>query len=234
MINMHDWARRFSEAKDDGALDAWFDKWVQTVGEHSSYPRIAKDGRELVPNEPGLYLWGACRTVQGKRRIVPRYVGKDNNSLRSRLLSRTGRHSGGRGRYVLPADVRPGSTPPQGWLACEFQGEIRAAVGKMTDREYADMLKPFGPQSPAVRGLKAFPKSLVARIRSKVGNDLRLRHAVDWALHGGPNLKHLWVAFLPGVPEREAELCGAAIRWRTKHGLPPLLNKQDRRAQAET
>ena len=59
MTNMHYWARKFSEAKGDGAIDSWFVKWVQTADQHYSYPTIAKDGREFVPSEPGLYLWGS-------------------------------------------------------------------------------------------------------------------------------------------------------------------------------
>ena len=235
MAKMHYWVRKFSEAKGDGAIDLWFEKWVQTAGQHYSYPTIARDGREFVPSEPGLYLWGADGTVNGKQGIVPRYVGKDDNSLRSRLLSGSGRHSGGRGRYVLPLGVRSGDAPPQGWLAIEYYEEIRAAVGKTADGEYADTLKPFAAQSPAVRGLNAFPKSVVARVREKIGSDLRLRHAVDWALHGGPNLERLWVALLPlpgiakpDLKKREADLRGAAIRWRIRHGLPPLLSSQDR------
>ena len=56
---------------------------------------------------------------------------------------------------------------------------------------------------------------------------LRLRHAVDWALHGGAGLEHLWVAFLPRVHDLEKPLVYAAIRWRKGNDLPPLLNKED-------
>lgn len=243
MNHMHDWARRFPLAAADSTVDVLFDEWVQAAGEHYSYPKTANDGQECVPNEPGLYVWGADRTVDGHRRIVPRYVGKDNNSLRSRLLSRKGRWSGGRGRYVLPSNVDPGDTPPQGWLALSFHDEIRDVLGDISNDEYKNTVKPWRvprdlrantlhlSTSPAVRGLQAFPPQLVAAFRRKEGGHpklLRLRHAVDWALHGGPGLVHLWVAFLPGIADLEGELRDAAMAWRKKHGLPPLLNREDR------
>lgn len=237
MSTMHDWSGRFSKAIADGTLDACFDEWVQTASEHYSYPEIANGGQECVPNEPGLYLWGADRTVDGKRRIVPRYVGKSKGrKLQRRFVSRTGCWDGGRGRYVLAPDVSPGNTPPQGTIACRFYDNIRDAIGNISNSEYANTLKPWRKgdrQSPAVRGLEAFPPSLVASFRRKSstpgwGATLRLRHAVDWALHGGQNLEHLWAAFLPSIAELEKQLIDAAIRWRTKYGLPPLLNSEDK------
>ncbi len=227
MNNVYDWARRFSEAVADGTVDVCFGEWVQIPGEHYSYPKIATGGQELVPNEPGLYLWGADRTVDGQRHIVPRYVGRAKSTLQRRFVSRTGHWVSGQGRYLLAPGVPPGDTPPQGALACLFHDAIRDAVGNISNSEYMKTLKPLDkPQSPAVRGLEAFPRPLVASFGSST---LRLRHAVDWALHGGPNLVHLWVAFLPGIPNLEGELKGAAIRWRTNYGLPPLLNSEDAR-----
>ena len=235
MSNMHDWAKRFSRAVTDRAVDVCFDEWIQSVEERFAYPKIAKGGQEQVPNEPGLYLWGANRTVDGLMQIVPRYVGRARLSLtlQRRFVSRTGRWGGPAGRYVLGPGVSAGDTPPQGMLACLYHNQIRNAVGSVSNYEYANTLKPLhSPQSPAIRGLSAFPPAMVASFTSKErghpGSHLRLRHAVDWALHGGPNLEHLWAAFLPETAHLEAKLRDAAIRWRRTHDLPPLLNVQDK------
>ena len=226
MSDTHLWAQRFVQALADSTVDAWFDGWTQSEDEHCSYQKIATGGQEVVPKQPGLYLWGASRTVDNQPRVVPRYVGRAKSTLQERFLSRNGRWSGGKGRYLLAPGVAPGDTPPQGWLASRFHGEIREAVGSTSNTWYAKTLKPLDKsQSPAMHGLEAFPPELIASFK---GSTLRLRHAVDWALHGGPNLVHLWAAFLPEVEHLEEELRSAATRWRRAHGLPPLLNKQDR------
>ena len=237
MNEVRPWAQRFLRAVVDSTVDACFDEWIQSVEEHISYPKIADGGQESVPDEPGLYLWGADRTVDNKRHLVPRYVGRAAGTLtlRKRFVSQTGRWGMRVGRYVLAPDTTPGDTPPQGVIACLYHNEIRDAVGDVLDSEYRNTLKPLvDPQSPVVRGLEAFPTSLVASFRSKAqghpGSDLRLRHAVDWALHGGPDLVHLWAAFLPGITEVQEELRSAAIRWRRMNELPPLLNREDREA----
>ena len=246
MSNMHDWARRFSQSVEDGTVDKFFGEWVLTEGEHRSYPEIADGGQELVPNEPGLYLWGADRKVNGRRHIVPRYVGKAEKSLQVRFVRRKDRFEQRRGRYLLAPDVRRRGLPfpPQAWLACRFHDRIRDKVGKISNRDYVNTLKSdrgwcMGPA--IMRGLKAFPRQMVDSFRCDKpgpGNDIRLRHAVDWVLHGGPDLKTLWVAFLPSIPGMEhpkalgvaeRNLILAAIGWRTEHdGLPPLLNHDDR------
>lgn len=235
MSKMHDWARRFSQTVTDSAGDRCFDEWIQTLEEHHPYPKIANGGQKRLPSEPGLYLWGADRTVDDLTQIVPRYVGraKPSLTLQRRFVSRTGRWGRTAGRYVLGSGVSPGDTPPQGPLACLYRNEIRNAVGNVSNHEYANTLKPLlSPQSPAMRGLTAFPPALVASFTSKErghpGSHLRLRHAVDWALHGGPNLEHLWATFLPGIAHLEEKLRDAAIRWRRTHDLPPLLNVQDK------
>jgi hypothetical protein len=232
--SVHTWAQRFLQAISEGAVDTCFDEWLKSVGEHFAFPEIANGGQEAVPDEPGVYLWGADRTVDGKRHIVPRYVGRAAGTLtlRKRFVSHTGRWERRVGRYVLAPGVSPGDTPPQGTIACLYHDQIRRTLGNMSNSEYKETLKPLVDlQSPAVRGLDAFPQSLVDSFLSKErghpGSDLRLRHAVDWALHGGANLVHLWAALLPGIAEAEEQLRFAAIRWRRKNGLPPLLNRED-------
>ena len=233
MKNTHDWARRFSKTKDDGAVYALFDEWVQDEDEHHSYPKLAGDGQESIPTKPGLYLWGADRKVNGRRQTVPRYVGRAKGSLYQRFVDQTGRWKPGKGRYLLATGVSAGDFPPQGTLACRFHDKIQKKVDDISNSEYVKTLKRDRGwcNGPAImRGLKAFPRPLVDSFRSKKPgprSDLRLRHAVDWALHGGRNLAHLWVAFLPGIAHLEAELIRAAIRWRKKYVLPPLLNRED-------
>lgn len=236
MSNMHKWAKRFSQtvAPDTDMVDI-FNKWIQTADEHYSYPKIANGGQECVPDEPGLYIWGADRTVDGKWQIVPRYVGRAESTLtlKKRFLKRGDGWQPRVGRYVLGPGVPVGDFPPQGVLACHFHDKIRNVLGAIANSVYAHTLKPLHlSQSPVMRGLAAFPPDMVASFNSKEpghpGSDLRLRHAVDWALHGGPNLEHLWVAFLPGIAHLEGELRAAAIRWRRGHSLAPLLNQEDK------
>jgi len=232
-----------------------FGEWLKTTKRIYYSQLIETDGEQLVPEEAGLYIWGADRTVEGKAALVPRYVGMaaPKLGLRKRIFNSDGEWHRVAGRYVIaPKFKREGKKedlPTQTTLAYEYYDEIIRAVGNICNDEYADKLKPLtGTSSPVVKGCSAFPDWLVNKFISEVQKGqgpkqpLRMRHAVDWALHGGANLEHLWIVFpptqenmdKPQMEQLEKKVIDDADQYNKQHKLPhnkqhklpPLLNRE--------
>jgi len=221
-----------------------FGQWLKATKRIYYSQLIATDGEQLVSEKAGLYLWGADRTVEGNAALVPRYIGMaaPNLGLRKRIFNYTGTWSRVAGRYVFaPTAKRKGILevfPSQTTLACENYDKIIKSVGSINNAEYVAKLKPLtGTSSPVVKGLSAFDVTLVNKFIAKAGSSkkpLRMRHAVDWALHGGAKLEHLWIVFPPTrknidksqMKELEKNVIDDADQYNKQHKLPPLLNRE--------
>ena len=209
---------------------ASFDEWVSGRARFPYGRLVSPDGDKLVPDEPGLYLWGAtCQLGKGLT-DVPRYVGRATGSLRRRFVDYRARWSGPVGRYVPTVNSGQSAHPPQGWLATEYGEMIRNAAGS------GDCIAPMrawaGMRDAYLRIVRqAFPKKLVSNFADGLPGQTRLWHAVDWALHGGKNLERLWVAFYPDsadssdIKELEKQMIYRAAQWNYGRGLMALLNK---------
>ena len=187
----------------------------------------------VLPEGPGFYLWGSSRSTGGKEYSVPRYVGTASRNLRSRIVDLQGSSTGPDGRYVPTTISIQKGTFPQGLIATEYHMEILKIVhqlwGDLASETYSitmwqrlEQLLTVIPNE--VRFHRGFTKT------EKPQADLRCKHAIDWALHGGGALRHLWVQVAHSIPEdingAEQRLIRAVVEWNANEGLPNLLNAQ--------
>ena len=203
-----------------------FQLWLHDTESRAYYKLLAQGQYELVPEVPGLYLWGSDRTVEGAEAVVPRYIGRARGALtlQKRLIDFRGRWSRGAGRYVPGPHSNRSAHPPQGLLAAYYNTQIKKVIGRISSERYAQDMKTI-----LKIGLAAFPDQLVSNFSRKgpgsPGQLTRLYHAVDWALHGGMDLEYLWVSFLPNGDHQENQMIGAAKQWNRENSRPPMLNR---------
>lgn len=201
-----------------------------TEWQRHSYEEVL-DNPAVLPKGPGLYLWGSSRPIGGKEYLVPRSVGKASRDLRSRIVDLRGSSTGPNGRYVPTALSFQKSTFPQGLIATEYHVEILRSVrrrwGDLASDTYSvtmwQRLEELLAVIPnEVRFHRGFWTTGMAQA------DLRCKHAIDWALHGGGALEHLWVQVARWIPEdingAERRLIQAVVEWNANQGLPNLLN----------
>ena len=254
------WFYRLQEAHRRGSVDRFLQQWTKHLEATPAWsPSSRSDARVPyamlhprleyeIPDGPGLYMWGADRTVDGQGVFVPRYVGFATDSLSQRMVNWKGEFVSRKGRYVPGPKGPCADIPEQCHLATKYWDRIVCAAAGVSNAEYADRLfkelRHLRRKDTILYNLlRAFPSELVARFRAKksLGMDLRLRHAIDWALHGGQNLEHLWVALLPAadspskaqLEKLEEAVILAVRRWNRQQGLPYPLNAKHQIGQDE-
>ena len=202
-----------SSPSDAGQTESFLQDWAK---DRVSWKQI--HGTFEVPKRPGLYLWYSDADIDCRNVLVPRKVGQGgggtDRSPRPSLRTLDSRME----RYVPRRETRRDSCAGtfQCALACSHRSSILDATRRPTTAVYTASVDQILDQGAAVVPHSSNP---------------RRRGAVDFALHGGEDLHHLFITMVSVDPEQRATL----HTWETQlqerfddrneeYGLPRTVN----------
>ena len=171
-----------------------------------------------VPETPGLYLWLTDADIGGRKVLVPRKVGQGGGGTDRSPRSTPGTLHSRMKRYVSRRQTSRDSCEGsfQCALACSHRSSILDATRRPTAAVYTASIDQILDQGAAVVPYSDQPRRL---------------GAVDFALHGGKDLRHLFIAMVSVDPEQRASLHDWEIQLQQRfdgrnqaYGLPRTVN----------